>query len=417
MKEVISKNVYGENDIFDDDIDYIVNVINDKTLRNQIQIEILAKNLKNKQKDVRLRIESVLVTTIIEENTRLNRAKKTTIHTKLLPKINNVQTETLSKSDYIKTKKQKEKKLDDKNQSYARTPSRDSGLGDSRPELNKLKEVDNIKRTQSDECFKFENITKKSKIPRIVKEPQDKCLGLLKNEEESQNDQTKSIVKERIRRFENQIKSAETVKPNLGKKCAEMNKEIIQEEKLDKVIKTNRNMLKVLNNLLRDKYRREFELKDAELDVIFSFYNTNKKGTSLEISRLERFLYAASCKRSEVSANKANIKQALVAIDSDNDKKINLDEFIHLLVLFFADKSNLQPRLESVLNNMSVFHNKIGRLSAVEASQFADFVFRFYGQLRSKEFVYAVHEEIDYMTLSSKLATNLESHLFVKWQE
>lgn len=95
MKEILSKSVV-DNELLDNNIDYIVNVINDKTLRNQIQIEILAKNLKKKHKDVKLRIESELITTIIEENHKLNRVKKTTIRTKLMPKINNVQSESVT---------------------------------------------------------------------------------------------------------------------------------------------------------------------------------------------------------------------------------------------------------------------------------------------------------------------------------
>jgi len=355
------------------------------------------------------------VTTIIEENIKLNRIKRTTIRTKLLPKISSVQTETLNRTDSVKAKKQKEKKANT-NSSYVRTPSRDSGLGDSRPELNKLKEVSTIKRTQSEECIKTENAAKKSKIPRIVKEPRAKCLGLLKQDEASSANNATSIVRERIKRFESQIKNAETVRPKTG--AVEASKEAVTEVGgQNKVAKTSRNMLKVLNHLLRDKYRREFELKDAELDVIFSFYNTNRMGTSLDISRLEKFLYASSCKRAEVSATKADIKRALVATDSDNDTKINLDEFIHLLVLFFADKSNLRPRLESVLQNTGVFHRKVGWLCADEACQFVDFVFRFYGQLRGNDFKDVFSEDVDYRTLCLKLAPSIEPYLFVKWHK
>ena len=140
MKD-ISKSIFDDDHQDDNKSDYIVNVINDKTLRNQIQIEILAKNLKQKQKDVRLRIESELVTTIIEENIKLNRVKRTVIRTKLMPRINNVQTETVQ--DLTKTKKQlKEKRQQPNlvvNGSTDSIDSMDSGLNDSRPDLKKFK--------------------------------------------------------------------------------------------------------------------------------------------------------------------------------------------------------------------------------------------------------------------------------------
>ena len=86
----------------DDNMDYMVNIINNKTVTNQIQIEILAKNLKKKQKDIKLFVESELITTVIEINTKLNKTKRTTIRTKLMPTIS---------TNIEETKTAKKKKL------------------------------------------------------------------------------------------------------------------------------------------------------------------------------------------------------------------------------------------------------------------------------------------------------------------
>lgn len=448
MKEVITKNIF-DDDLLDDNIDYIVNVINDKTLRNQIQIEILAKNLKKKQKDVRLRIESELVTTIIEENVKLNRVKRTTIHTKLLPKVSSVQTEDVQTEKTLKAKKQKVDDLTRNNESngasgeYVRTPSSDSGLGDSRPELNKIKlaEIKTIKRTHSEECLKIENISKKSKTPKTINErlkhfenkkevhhkkspPEKIKKDLQDNNATGQNNKsTTSSVKDRIKRIESQIKQVKKlpstkVVTNELKKGEEEEEPIIKKEveletEVNTTIRNNgNNMLKVLNHLLRDKYMKEFNLKNSELDMIFSFYNMNKKGTNLDTARLERFLYLSSCKREELIADKSDIKQALVTVDSDNDSKITLDEFIHLLVLFFADRSNFRQRLESILHNLSIFHRKIGWLTEREAGDFSDFIFKFYGKFNGRQ---EYLDGLDYKTFCMKLAPSIEPHLFVKW--
>ena len=170
-------------------------------------------------------------------------------------------------------------------------------------------------------------------------------------------------------------------------------------------------MLKTLNFLLRDKYKKNFELNDSELDTIFSFYNQNKTGTSLDITDLEKFLIMSSMHRIEVKATRADIKTALIAVDSDHDSKISLDEFLHLLVLFFADKSNLKQRLVSVLRNQSIFHRRMGWLTTIESTEFIEFCFRFYGRLM--KITDTLKQDIEYDCLGTQLASALEPHLYV----
>jgi hypothetical protein len=74
------------NDINFNETEYYVNIISDRSIKNQIKIEIFAKNLKSTNRDdIKLRIESELVTTVYEDNLKLNKHKKTIIRTKMLP--------------------------------------------------------------------------------------------------------------------------------------------------------------------------------------------------------------------------------------------------------------------------------------------------------------------------------------------
>ena len=127
MKEIFSRNI-SDNELLDNNIDYIVNIINDKSIRNKIQIEILAKNLKKNHKDVKLKIESELITTIIEENLKLNRVKRTTIRTKLMPKISNIQNDSVAVKKKDKNKKTVLKNIFDSNDSS--TGLSDSGISE-----------------------------------------------------------------------------------------------------------------------------------------------------------------------------------------------------------------------------------------------------------------------------------------------
>lgn len=184
-------------------------------------------------------------------------------------------------------------------------------------------------------------------------------------------------------------------------------------ERLDKGKERPSSMLKVLNHLLRNKYMKEFNLKNSELDVIFAFYNRNKSGVYLEISCLENFLNLTIKKRKEVVVDRGQIKKSLSALDMDKDKKLNLDEFIHLLVLFFADKKNLKTRIISILENLSVFHKSIGHLTLKEACEFEDFMAKFYGK-PLKRSIFVTHN-LAYHEFAYHIAPSLEPFLFVKW--
>lgn len=242
---------------------------------------------------------------------------------------------------------------------------------------------------------------------------------------------TTNFVLESIKRI-NRLSSSEIAKENKPTKRIRPNSELLlrtketpteaeptQVKTID-VVTTNKTddekyrpsaMLRTLNFLLRDKYKKNFKLSDPELDIIFKFYNQNRTGTSLSISDLEKFLQLTSASRKEVKASRDDIKNALVAVDSDNDSKISLDEFLHLLVLFFADKSNLGERLISVLRNQSIFHQRIGWLNPTEAAGFVEFCFKFYGKfVRLTE---PIKESVEYASLGLQLAPALVPHLHI----
>lgn len=141
MKEIFSRNI-SDNELLDNNIDYIVNIINDKSIRNKIQIEILAKNLKKNHKDVKLKIESELITTIIEENLKSNRTKRTTIRTKLMPKITNIQNDSVAVKKKDKNKKAFQKNTVDSNDSS--TGLSDSGISEysTKVETSKIDDIE-----------------------------------------------------------------------------------------------------------------------------------------------------------------------------------------------------------------------------------------------------------------------------------
>ena len=166
---------------------------------------------------------------------------------------------------------------------------------------------------------------------------------------------------------------------------------------------------------------KDFNFEHSQLDAVFEFYFKNKNGASINIERMEKFLAILIERRQEVKANFVDVKRVLQTLDSDNDKHINLDEFIHLLLLFFANKDNLEPRIESILQNQSIFHKKDGFLQYEEAADFYEFLNSFFGkssddstETYSKLFKSILNEEISYKDFSQKVASSFESYVFVK---
>ena len=186
------------------------------------------------------------------------------------------------------------------------------------------------------------------------------------------------------------------------------------------IIQNNSKFLKVLSTLLKKRYMKDFNFENSQLDAVLEFYFKHKNGASINIERMEKFLEILIEQKQEVKANFDDVKRVLKTLDSDNDSFINLDEFIHLMVLFFANKENLEPRIESILRNQSIFHKKNGFLQFQEAADFYEFLCNFFGKSSidsesySNLFKSILNEEIKYKDFSQKAAPSFESYVFVK---
>jgi len=95
--------------------------------------------------------------------------------------------------------------------------------------------------------------------------------------------------------------------------------------------------------------KEQFRLSDATYELVREFYDEQKDSTELGLLKndlLKLLLNNARSTRSELQdVTEEDIDRALKTIDTDSDDKVNFDEFVQLLSLFFSSKNNLKQRI------------------------------------------------------------------------
>ena len=96
----------------------------------------------------------------------------------------------------------------------------------------------------------------------------------------------------------------------------------------------------------KERILREFNISSESYDLVNDFFNEQQDGQLLKNELLRYLLNQALVSRAELQGlSEDDVSRALKAIDRDNDDKLNFDEFVQLLTLFFSSKNNLQQRI------------------------------------------------------------------------
>lgn len=165
----------------------------------------------------------------------------------------------------------------------------------------------------------------------------------------------------------------------------------------------------------KEKYVEEFQLSVPQFDLIWSFFknNSNNTGTSVDLNLIKYLMNQSREKRPQLKATRVDTDRCVDLMDLNGDKRISLDEFIKLLSLFFASRANIKSRLMSALRNQSFRHENTGSLNEKEASDFENFLIRFYNVANLNNSP-NYSERISYSDLAEQLSNKLESFLFVQ---
>ena len=104
--------------------------------------------------------------------------------------------------------------------------------------------------------------------------------------------------------------------------------------------------------------RDQFKLKEGTFELAREFFDEQKDDGLLKNDLLKYLLKNAISQRMEmVDVTEEDVDRALKTVDSDNDDKVNFDEFVQLLALFFSSKNNIKQRISGMDLNLflSVF--------------------------------------------------------------
>lgn len=139
----------------------------------------------------------------------------------------------------------------------------------------------------------------------------------------------------------------------------------------------------------RQSHRRSNQRKknhtiplEPHIVLAYEFYNEYKVNYLLDNDLIRTLMRQVIKQRKEIAATEADVERALNVLDTNHDNKINFDQFIKFMQLFFATKRTLAERLERVINYIiGTEHTKSGHyLKPNEISDINDFIQSFYGK-------------------------------------
>lgn len=191
----------------------------------------------------------------------------------------------------------------------------------------------------------------------------------------------------------------------------------------------------------KEQFTSQFRITEQSYELVKEFYDEQKEDPTdglLNNDLLRYLLTNALNERQELSGvSQEDVERALNTIDSNNDNKINLDEFVQLLALFFSSKNNLKQRINGCLNNQASSHEISGQLKSKEVTKVSHFFNEFFGKPseetkeNTKNFLSKIfhkilskknkkaeendEEVIDYDTFSAECTEELQDLCFVKF--
>lgn len=121
---------------------------------------------------------------------------------------------------------------------------------------------------------------------------------------------------------------------------------------------------------------------EPQLILAYEFYNEYKVNYLLENDLIRQLMRQVIATRKEIIATEEDVDRALNTVDTNHDNRINFDQFIKFMQLFFATNNSLKERLERVINYiLGTEHTKVGSyLKSHEVADIDDFFHKFYGK-------------------------------------
>ena len=209
---------------------------------------------------------------------------------------------------------------------------------------------------------------------------------------------------------------------------------------------SNKNIKK--KQILNDSFEEENKIGELEKDNKASTLNDDSKGTKIDKNSSKNlieknlsladqdFLEAIKCIDSLISKITCDNRIYLFFSKLENDiikftiyesekiwikkfSKLDFEEFVAFMTLFFASKHNLAKRIECFLKSRNFKKNCF--LTSEQAYEKVEFLFRFYNVIHNNENMELIHRlfkfdnDVKFDNFISHIYPFLKSRMFVKW--
>lgn len=155
---------------------------------------------------------------------------------------------------------------------------------------------------------------------------------------------------------------------------------------------------------------------EPQIQLAYEFYNEYKQNFLLDNDLIRELMRMVIKQRKEIIATEADVDRALATVDTNHDNKINFDQFIKFMQLFFATNNTLKHRLEKVIQYiLSIDNIKPGAfLKPHEVSDIDNFLHDFYGKKQDHHIVNKTKTNYEFSKYLKDLEKEFKNFTFVR---
>ena len=162
-----------------------------------------------------------------------------------------------------------------------------------------------------------------------------------------------------------------------------------------------------------------YNMESAQFKKFSEFFNSKSDDQQfIKINLVRKLMSMCIQNKNIVHATEQDVEHALNVIKT-YDSKLDFEEFVAFMTLFFASKHNLAKRIECFLKSRNFKKNCF--LTSEQAYEKVEFLFRFYNVIHNNENMELIHRlfkfdnDVKFDNFISHIYPFLKSRMFVKW--
>lgn len=155
---------------------------------------------------------------------------------------------------------------------------------------------------------------------------------------------------------------------------------------------------------------KSFNLSDLQFGLVYDFFNEKKRDEHFNSKLLSMLTKNEIKDRAQMVANENDVDRA-VCSTAKQENKLDFEDFVKFLSLFFSSKHNLSERVQFLFN--SRLNDSNDSLASGEANKLASFLNQFFGIEQNDENLF--NQDVKFDEFINQIYPSLELAAFVKW--